>query len=158
MILHTPHFLPHLPRFAAASARERARQRATRGSTLARRFSTKALAARLSRPALAATAALAATLRAGRRTGRWLTTVVRDCGIAQHWRFLVLLALLSFATAWLGTRAVMAGFESSWSAAALAAARHENQELRIRQDLLREQTEEALTRLAAAETHLVRTP
>jgi hypothetical protein len=83
---------------------------------------------------------------------------VRASGIRDQWRFLVLWTLLSFATAWLGTRALMTGFEASWTAAALSVASHENQELRLRQETLREATEAAQARLAALEPTLARTP
>jgi hypothetical protein len=59
--------------------------------------------------------------------------------------------LLSFGTAWAGARAVMAGFDESWTEIALAAARQENQALRDRQEILRAQTELTVARLEAAE-------
>lgn len=145
MIFRTPQCLPLLPRFAPVNLDARAAERAPGIPHNRRRLSTKALAAWLSGPALPATS------RALRRSGRWFGGIVWESGLLQHWRFLVLLALLSFATAWMGTRALMAEFESSWTAAALAAAQHENQALRTRQETLREQTEAALFDLAAAE-------
>lgn len=99
-----------------------------------------------------------AFLRAVHRGRREVTAYLRQSGLPQHWRFLVLLTLLSFAAAWMGTKAVMAQFESSWTAAALTVARHENQELRTRQETLRAKTEAALADLAAVESHSPATP
>jgi len=145
MIFSTPQCLPHLTRVAAGIALGRASHRAPGNPHNRRHLSTKALVAWLSGPALTAIP------RALRRGGRWFGGVVWESGLLQHWRFLVLLALLSFATAWMGTRAVMAEFESSWTEAALESARHENQALRTRQETLREETEAALADLATAE-------
>lgn len=95
--------------------------------------------------------------RAARRAAKWSRAFLREGGLAA-WRFVALLVILSFLTAWLGTRALMAGFEDTWTDIALTAARHENQALRARQDTLREQTEAALARLAVLETTYARTP
>ena len=95
--------------------------------------------------------------RAASRAANWSRAFLRAGGLAA-WRFAALLVLLSFLIAWVGTRAVMAGFEETWTEIALAAARHENQALRARQDTLREQTEAALARLEALGTAYARTP
>jgi len=146
MILRNPHRLPLLLRFAPASLPLRL---PGRWST-ARLLSTNALPAWLSGPL-----AGRVYLRVLDRSHHWRGGVLRQSGLAQHWRFLVLAALLSYATAWMGTRAVMAGFESTWTGVALEATRHENQALRTRQEALREATEAAL---AAAAGHSAVTP
>lgn len=94
---------------------------------------------------------------AARRAGKWIRAFLRAGGLAA-WRFVALLVILSFLTAWVGTRALIAGFEDTWTGIALTAARHENLLLRDRQDALREQTEEALAHLGAVETTYARTP
>lgn len=83
---------------------------------------------------------------------------MRESGFRDHWRFFALLVLLSYFTAWAGTRAVMAGLEDTWTAIALPATRHENQALRVQQETLREQTEATLDRLEALETTYARAP
>ena len=77
---------------------------------------------------------------------------VRESAPARQWRFVLVLTCLSFLTAWAATRALMVGFESSLTQATLATVRHENDELRARQEALREATAEALARLEASET------
>ncbi|MEO7795549.1 MAG: hypothetical protein ABIV06_12335 [Thermoanaerobaculia bacterium] len=78
--------------------------------------------------------------------------------VREHGRFLLLLTLLSFATAWMATRAVMAGVDESLTRATLTSAQQENQALRLRQETLREQTEVASTRLRSTETTLASYP
>jgi hypothetical protein len=85
-----------------------------------------------------------------RRAANWSRAFLRAGGYAA-WRFVALLALLSFLTAWVGTQAVMAVFEDTWTEIALTAARQENRELRDRQDTLGAQSEAALARLEAPE-------
>lgn len=148
MTFTTLHRLPFLSRFAAENLLPGAPERAQ----LLRRFSTNAHPATLSRPARVE------VLRALRQAGRGLAGFLRASGVGRQWRFLLVLALLSFAAAWLGTRAVMAGFESSWTELTLTAAQHESQDLRIRQETLREETAAALAHLAAAEPAAARHP
>lgn len=83
-------------------------------------------------------------------------SLVRESGIREHWRFILLMVVASFLTAWLGTRALMAGFEDNLSKVAVASARHENHALRLRQEALREQTDAAIARLAALESAYTR--
>ena len=142
MILHTYHRLPLLLRFSPASLPLHLHGR----WSASRLLCTNALPSWLSGPSVG---------RALQRTGRWIGGVARESALAQHWRFLVLAALLSYATAWMGTRALMAGFENNWTEVALEATRHENQALRTRQEALREATEAAL---AAAAGHSAVTP
>lgn len=97
-------------------------------------------------------ASMPAVRRFCRQAGSLIAKLWRETGLPRHWRFMLVLVFLSFLTAWAGTRALMAGFEETWTEIALSAARHENQALRTRQEILREQTEEALARLSAAET------
>lgn len=87
-----------------------------------------------------------------RQAGILIARLWHETGLPRHWRFVLVLVFLSFLTAWAGTRALMAGFEETWTEIALSAARHEKQELRTRQEILRQRTEEALARLGAAET------
>jgi hypothetical protein len=89
--------------------------------------------------------------KAGGRVASGIGRVVRTCGSPKHWRLVVLLVALSFLSANFVARALMAVFDDAWTEVALLSARHENQELRMRQEILREQTEAALARLAALE-------
>ena len=148
MTTRSPYSPPFLSRFAPANLG----LGASGSAELSRRISTNAFREWLSKPALPA---IGRTLLHG---GRGLTGFVRDSGVPRHWRFVVLMTLLSFATAWMGTRAVMAGFESSWTELTLTAAQHESQDLRIRQETLREETAAALAHLAAAEPAAARHP
>lgn len=88
---------------------------------------------------------------AGRRWTERIVLVVRESGFPEQWRLLVLLVLFSFLAAGFAARALMAGFEDTWTEAALASVRRENQELRLRQEILREQTAAALAQLEALE-------
>ena len=90
--------------------------------------------------------------RAAAGAAAWIGRVVRESGLPEQWRLFVLLVVLSFLAAGFATRALMVGFEDVWTDVALASVRRENQELRLRQEILREQTEDALARLAALET------
>ena len=113
------------------------------GSAVHRVFSTNASPA----PSLWQITHSAGSRAANRSAALWR----RGAGL-DPWRVIALLMLLSFVTAWSGARVVMAGFEDSWTELALTAARYENQELRDRQDILREQTAVAQARLEALET------
>ncbi|MEO8198552.1 MAG: hypothetical protein ABI689_17705 [Thermoanaerobaculia bacterium] len=101
---------------------------------------------------------LPAVRRVLRHTGSGIARAWRASGLPEHWRFLLLFVLLSFLTAWAGTRAVMAAVDGTWTVTSLSAARHENQALRHRQELLRDQTATALAQIEAAEVTLARTP
>ena len=90
-----------------------------------------------------------ALTRGASATAGWVGAVVREQG-----RFLLVVTLLSFLVAWAGTRAVMAGVEDNLTKSALAAARHQNEELRARQDALQEKTAEIQARLEASGTSL----
>jgi hypothetical protein len=98
-------------------------------------------------------------LRTGTRKAASLVgSVVRESGLREHWRFVLVMIVVSFLTAWLGTKAVMAGVDESLSRVAVASALHENNLLRARQETLREQTDVTLARLAALETTHARNP
>ena len=89
--------------------------------------------------------------RSGSRAANRSAALWRQGAGLDPWRVIALLMLLSFGTAFAGARAVMAGFDESWTEIALAAARQENQALRDRQEILRAQTELTVARLEAAE-------
>lgn len=151
MTFRNPYSLPFLSRFAPDHL-VLAAPGAPASSEHSRRISTNAFPGWLSKPALPA---IGRTLRHG---GRGLAGFVRDSGVPQHWRFLLLMTLLSFATAWMGTRAVMVGVESTWTEIALTAERNENQQLRTRQETLREETEATVADLAATASPSAVTP
>ncbi len=89
--------------------------------------------------------------RSGSQAANRSAALWRQGAGLDPWRVIALLMLLSFGTAFAGARAVMAGFDESWTEIALAAARQENQALRDRQEILRAQTELTVARLEAAE-------
>ncbi len=96
--------------------------------------------------------------RGSRKAAGFVGSVVRQSGIQEHWRFILVMVVASFLTAWLGTRALMAGFDDTLSQVSLVSARNENHALRLRQETLREQTDLALARLSALETSYARKP
>jgi hypothetical protein len=98
-------------------------------------------------------------LRTGSRKAAGLVgSVVRESGIREHWRFILVMIVVSFLTAWLGTKAIMSGVDESLSRVAIASALNENTLLRARQETLREQTDVAIARLSALETTYARHP
>ena len=135
MSLHSPYSMNVLARFAPASPLSGTTRSVPELSHLPRRLSANALTAWP--PGRSRGRALR---QAGQRLGRF----VLESGLPQQLRLILVWALLSFVTAWLGTRALKSGFESSWSEVALEATQHENQELLTRQETLREVTEAAL--------------
>ncbi len=139
------HPMPASPQLAPANVSSLAPGR----FAVVQRNSTIAFPGRRFSPALQRTCRPSAT---------WVSALVRESSLPQHCRILLVLALSSFLAAWAGTRAVMARFEESWTRIPLAAARHENQELRKRQEVLREQTAAALAHLEAVEAMYARTP
>lgn len=145
MSFRIPHPVPFSPQLAPVDVPSRA----AGPWALPRLLSTNAFPGGLSYPVVR---------RACRQTGSWVGRVVRESGLPQRWHFIPLLAILSFLVAWAGTRAVMAGFEETWSEITLPAAMHENQAFRVRQESLREETEATLARLETQETTHAGTP
>ena len=99
------------------------------------------------------------TYRQMREVGRKLASSighrVRESGFPEHWRIFVLLVVLSFFGAAVAARALIAGVNDTWIEIALVSVRHENQQLRLRQEVLREQTEAALAQIEAIEASQV---